>query len=269
MPDWVIAVILGIVEGVTEFLPVSSTGHLVVVGYFIGLPETLKNTFEIVIQLGAVFAVIAYYWADLFGQLKTVKNDKQVQHFWLAILVAFMPAAVFGLLFDDMIEAVLFRPVPIAIALIVGGLVFLWVEHVGLAEKSEQIEATNITLRQALMVGLFQTLALVPGVSRSGASIIGGLVVGLSRYAATQFSFYLAIPTLGAATVYVFVNSLDTLSSGNLVNLLIGTVVSGIVAWWSIGWLLRFISKNSFALFGYYRIAVGSIILILVFVFGL
>lgn len=270
LPDWLIAVILGIVEGVTEFLPVSSTGHLVVVGHFIGLSDDLKSTFEIVIQIGAVFAVIGYYWRDLFQQFKTVRTSQPVQNLWLGIVVAFIPAAVFGLLFDDAIEQVLFHPVPIAIALIVGGIIFLIIERMGIADRApDDMQLTDVKIPQALGIGFFQTLALIPGVSRSGASIVGGLLLGLNRQVAAQFSFYLAIPTLGAATGYVLLRSLDTLTSGNLVNLLIGTVVSGIVAWWSIDWLLKFISKNSFVVFGYYRIIVGAIILILVYGFGL
>jgi undecaprenyl-diphosphatase len=262
MPDWLIAVIMGIVEGITEFLPISSTGHLIVVGELIGLPDNLKDTFEIVIQIGAVFAVIGFYWADLFTQLRTVREDRNVQRLWLGILIAFIPAAVFGLLFDERIEAVLFSPVPIAIALIVGGIVFLvveWSGFIGKADNKEQLQ--DITLRQALVIGFFQTLALIPGVSRSGASIIGGLLVGLNRSVATQFSFYLAIPTLGAATLYVFVTNLSAFSSDSLISLLIGTVVSGIVAWLSIRWLLRYIASNSFAIFGYYRIIAGIVIL--------
>lgn len=263
MPDWLIAIIMGIVEGITEFLPISSTGHLIVVGELIGLPDSLKDTFEIVIQIGAVFAVIGFYWADLFGQLRTIRQDQNVQRLWLGVLIAFIPAAVFGLLFDEPIGERLFAPVPIAIALIIGGIVFLIVEWSGFVDNSdESLELKDVTLRQALIIGFCQTLALVPGVSRSGASIIGGLLVGLNRSVATQFSFYLAIPTLGAATMYVFVTNLSAFSQDNLVSLLIGTVVSGIVAWLSIRWLLRYIATNSFAIFGYYRILVGIIILV-------
>jgi undecaprenyl-diphosphatase len=239
------------------------------VGELIGLPENLKDTFEIVIQLGAVLAVIGFYWTDLFTQLRTVREDTDVQKLWLGVFVAFLPAAFFGLLFDDAIEAVLFAPVPIAIALIVGGIVFLVIERDGgiearMGEKATDMELTDVTWRQALAIGFFQTLALVPGVSRSGASIVGGLLMGLNRKVATQFSFYLAIPTLGAATLYVLVTNLEAVGRGGLLNLLIGTVISGIVAWFAIGWLLRFVARNTFIAFGYYRIAVGIVILVLV-----
>lgn len=263
LPDWLIAVILGVVEGVTEFLPISSTGHLIVVGELVGLPESLKDTFEIVIQLGAVIAVIGYYWRDLWQQAKTVRQSPSVRNLWLAVFVAFLPAAVLGLLLDDIIESVLFAPTPIAIALIVGGIVFLVIErnaHEKPSVDGQTLE--HISLRQAVLVGFCQTLALIPGVSRSGASIVGGMLVGLNREVATQFSFYLAIPTLGAATLYVLARNLEMLGSNNLALLALGTVVSGVVAWWSIGWLLRFIATNTFIVFGYYRIVVGLVILL-------
>jgi len=267
MPTWLIATIMGIVEGVTEFLPISSTGHLIVVGELIGLPEQLANTFEIVIQLGAVVAVLVFYWADLFQQARTVRTDSNVQQLWFGVLLAFIPAAVFGLLFDDAIEAVLFSPVPVGLALIGGGIVFLvverWLQNRAGKPATTDMQLTDVTWRQSLAIGFFQTLALVPGVSRSGASIVGGLLVGLSRPVATQFSFYLAIPTLGAATLYVLASNLDTLQAGGLGYLLLGTVVSGVVAWLSIGWLLRYIARNTFVPFGYYRIAVGLVILML------
>lgn len=263
MPDWLIAVILGIVEGVTEFLPISSTGHLIVVGELIGLPESLKDTFEIVIQVGAVFAVIAFYWADLFNQLRTIKNDQNIQRLWIGVAIAFVPAAGIGFFFDDTIEALLFNPVTVAIALILGGIAFLVIEWTGIAQNSNDTgELQDITLRQALIVGLFQTLALIPGTSRSGTSIIGGLFAGMNRKVATQFSFYLAIPTLGLATLYTLAKDFNQLSIANLGNILIGIVIAGVVAWWSIGWLLRYISKNNFVVFGYYRILIGIIILI-------
>lgn len=263
MPEWLIAVIMGVVEGLTEFLPVSSTGHLVVTGELIGLSSELENTFEIVIQIGAVIAVIGYYWGDLFQQLKVVRQSRPVQNLWLGIAVAFVPAAALGLLFGDWITEWLFDPIPIAAALIVGGIAFLIIEWLGLADRADvKMELEHVTLRQALVIGLFQTLALIPGTSRSGASIVGGLVAGLNRRVATQFSFYLAIPTLGLATLYQLVRDFGALSANNLLYILIGTVISGIVAWLSIGWLLRYVSRNTFVVFGYYRILVGIVILI-------
>lgn len=263
MPEWLIVIIMGVVEGVTEFLPISSTGHLIVVGELIGLPSALENTFEIVIQIGAVIAVIGFYWTDLFTQLRTIRESKSVQNLWLGIVIAFIPAAVIGLIFQDFITQYLFDPTPIAIALIVGGIIFLIIEWQGLADNAaEDQEVTDVSLRQALTIGIFQVAALFPGMSRSGASIIGGLAAGLNRRVATQFSFYLAIPTLGLATLYELVTNLSVLSASSLVYLLVGIVVSGVVAWLSIGWLLRYISGNNFVIFGYYRILAGIIILI-------
>lgn len=266
MAEWLKVVILGIIEGVTEFLPISSTGHLIVAAEFIQLRESLRGTFEIFIQFGAVLAVIAFYWSDLFRQLRTVRTDSEVQRLWLGVLVAFIPAAVVGLLLEEAIEAVLFGPVPVAIALIVGGVIFLVIEWRGVADGAdESIELKDVTVRQAFLIGVAQTFALIPGMSRSGASIVGGLFVGLNRRVATQFSFYLAIPTLGAATIYTLAQSLDAISGSDAFLLFLGMVVSGIVAWFSIGWLLRYVSNNNFIAFGYYRIVVGIIILLIVY----
>ncbi|MEO1441559.1 MAG: undecaprenyl-diphosphate phosphatase, partial [Chloroflexota bacterium] len=243
--------------------PVSSTGHLIIVGELVGLSSELENTFEIVIQFGAVLAVIGFYWADLVSQLRGLRQEPDVRRLWLGIGIAFVPAAVVGLLLRDYITEYLFHPVPVGIALIAGGIVFLFMEWTGLADRTDDdISLEGITLRQALAVGLFQTLALVPGVSRSGASIVGGLVAGMNRTVATQFSFYLAIPTLGLATLYELLTSMGQLSSAGLVNIFIGAVVSGVVAWLSIGWLLRYVAQHTFVLFGYYRIVIGLIIVI-------
>jgi undecaprenyl-diphosphatase len=260
-------IILGIVEGVTEFLPISSTGHLIVVSALIGFASEnieFRNTFDIFIQFGAVVAVALYYARDLLGQARLVRSDRKVQRFWLAVLIAFIPAAAIGFLFSDRIKEVLFNPTVVALSLIVGGVVFLLVERYGVAQRASTTDVQDVTPRQAGMIGVAQILALVPGVSRSGSSIVGGLFAGLDRRAATQFSFYLAIPTLGIATLYDLVKSLDVLRSEYLVYLLVGAVVSGIVAWLSIRWLLNFVSRNSFAAFGYYRILAGIVILLLV-----
>lgn len=263
MPEWLIAVLMGVVQGVTEFLPISSTGHLIVVGELIGLPPALENTFEIVIQIGAVLAVIGFYRVDLAGQVRAVRVDAAVQRLWLGVAIAFVPAALTGFLFHEYITRWLFHPVPIAIALIVGGVIFLLVEWFGVADDVDDdvITLQDVTLRQALAVGLFQVLALFPGVSRSGASIVGGLVAGLNRRVATQFSFYLAIPTLGLATLYELVTNISRFSAGGVLHILIGIVVSAVVAWGAIGWLLQYVSQHTFEVFGYYRIVAGIVIL--------
>lgn len=261
--EWVKVVILGIVEGITEFLPISSTGHLIVAAALLNFQGSIGGTFEIFIQLGAVVAVIVFYRSEIFQQVRTVTSDSRVQRFWLGIIVAFIPAAVIGFLLKDWIKEILFSPVVVGITLIVGGIIFLVVERRPVTTAAVT-DAVDITLPQAVMVGIAQTTALIPGVSRSGASIIGGMLGGMNRRAATQFSFYLAIPTLGLATVFDLLTSLDQISGDQLAMLIVGAIISGIVAWLSIGWLLRYVANNTFTAFGYYRICAGIIILILV-----
>lgn len=264
MEEWIKVIILGIVEGVTEFLPVSSTGHLIVSAWLLDLDSALSGTFEIFIQIGAVVAVVLLYRAQIVEQVRSVNHDRGVQRFWLGIVLAFVPAAVLGFLLADTVKEVLFSPVVVAVSLILGGVAFLLLERwPWLQQRANTTQLTGVTLRQALAVGILQTLALVPGVSRSGASIIGGMLAGLDRRTATQFSFYLAIPTLGGATVYELLRSLDSINPQELFYLLLGAVVSGVVAWFSIRWLLNYISRNTFIPFGYYRIIVGLLILLL------
>jgi undecaprenyl-diphosphatase len=265
--EWIKVVILGIVEGLTEFLPVSSTGHLIVAGYFLQLRESLEGVFEIFIQIGAVVAVIVYYWPDLWRQARTITSDQSVQRLWLGIFAAFVPAAVIGLLLNDFIDEVLFSPTVVAIALIVGGVLFIVVEQWVMPRRSEKEtveELQAVSVKQAIIIGFWQILALIPGMSRSGMSIIGGMLTGLDRKVATQFSFYLALPTLGAATIYTLLRNLDQISTSDLGLLILGAVISGIVAGASIAWLLRYVARNNFIPFGIYRIIVGVIILVLI-----
>ena len=267
MAEVVKVVILGIIEGVTEFLPVSSTGHLLVVASLLDFHTRLQSTFEIFIQFGAVLAVIFYYRSDLLSQVRQVRTDASIRRLWLNIIVAFIPAGVVGFLFKDWVKTNLVdtssNALIIAIALIIGGVIFLLVER--RPDQSVRTDTLNkITLKQATLLGIAQVTALIPGVSRSGASIIGGMVGGLSRETATRFSFYLAIPTLGIATLYDLLTNLDQMSSTDVAYLLLGTVVSAIVAWISIGWLLRFVARSSFVPFGYYRIAAGFVIVLLI-----
>ena len=267
MLDLIKTIILGIVEGVTEFLPISSTGHLIVATALLqpSFSATFKDTFDIFIQFGAVIAVIAFYRADIWKQVKTVRTDPQVQHFWIAIVIAFIPAAVIGLLTRSFIKTHLFSPTIVALSLIVGGVLFIIAERMLSGRKEEQPEALmDVTYRQAAMIGVIQVISLIPGVSRAASSILGGMFSGLNRETATGFSFYLAIPTLGAATVVELLLSLKDIHGSDLVFLAIGTIVSGIVAWFAVGWLLRYISRHDFTPFGYYRIAAGIVILVLV-----
>jgi undecaprenyl-diphosphatase len=261
--DWWKAAVLGIVEGLTEFLPISSTGHLLIVSNLLSFEGSIGGTFEIFIQLGAVLAVVGYYASDLLRQARMAPRDPHTRRFWIAIGVAFLPAAIIGLALHDWIKAVLFSPAVIGTALIVGGIVLIIVER--LPQRTATVhDATRLSLRQALGIGIAQVLALTPGVSRSAASIIGGMVVGLDRHAATTFSFYLAIPTLGAATVVDLLTSLEQVTPGDVGRLFLGLVVSLIVAWLSIDWLLRYVANHSFVAFGIYRIIAGSIVLALV-----
>ncbi len=261
---WVQVIILGVVQGLTEFLPISSTGHLLIVSNLLQFPFSLGGTFEIFIQLGTVFSVLIYYFRDLLQQAQGFTSNAEVRRFWLAVLLAFIPAVIVGLLFGDWIKAVIYdTPAVIAAALIVGGIVFIGLERMPPRPVTTAKE-TDISFRQALTVGLAQVTAFVPGVSRSGASIVGGLLAGLDRRAATAFSFYLSIPTLGAATVVDLLRNLDQVTADDAARLLLGAVVAGIVGWLSIGWLLRFVATNSFVPFGIYRILAGVLILLMV-----
>lgn len=264
MGDLLSVILLGIVQGITEFLPISSTGHLIVASALLNF-QALGGTFEIFIQIGSVVAVIAFYRQQLLQQVRTVRTDAVVRRFWFAIILAFIPAAAIGLLLSDWITEVLYSPTTVAIALIVGGIIFLVVERrPAQVEETLVTDAVHITFRQAVLIGIAQLAALIPGVSRSGATIVGGMLSGLSRSAAAQFSFYLSIPTLGAATLYSLVRALGDISSDQLIQLLLGAVVSGIVSWLAIAWLLRYIARNTFVPFGVYRIIAGIVILGLV-----
>lgn len=267
MIDLIKTILLGIVEGITEFLPISSTGHLIVAAAILDFNAVNQETFVIFIQLGAVVAVVLFYWNDLLTQVRTVRVDPRVQQLWLAVIIAFVPAAAIGVLIRGFVKSVLYTPVVVAISLIVGGIVLILLERRlegrGTVETAETESIPTLTMRQAVVIGVAQTLALIPGVSRSASSIVGGMFAGLSRSAATRFSFYLAIPTLGLATIADLVLSLDELQPNDLVYLIIGAIVAGIVAWFAIRWLLRYIASHTFVPFGYYRIAAGIIILIL------
>ncbi|MDL1900828.1 undecaprenyl-diphosphate phosphatase [Anaerolineae bacterium CFX9] len=267
MIDLIKTILLGIVEGITEFLPISSTGHLIVAAALLDFTGARQETFVIFIQLGAVVAVVLFYWRDLLQQIRTVRSDHGVQQLWLGVLIAFLPAAVVGVLLRGVIKSVLFTPVTVAVSLIVGGIVLIALERRLQTGASAQAETAApipvISLRQAVVIGAAQTLALIPGVSRAASSIIGGMLSGLSRPAATRFSFYLAIPTLGLATIADLVLSLDELNSSDLFYLLIGAIVSGVVAGFAIRWLLRYIERHTFVPFGIYRIGAGVVILLL------
>ncbi len=258
--SFLLAVILGIVEGLTEFIPVSSTGHLILTNRFAGFDGHRAEVFEIFIQLGAVLAVILEYRRKLVGFAGTCLTRVESRSFVAAVAIAFVPAAATGLLLHDLISAHLFSARMVAVGLIAGAVLIFVVEALPLRPRVKAAEATG--WKSALGIGLAQCLALWPGFSRSAATILGGLVAGLSRPAATEFSFFLAIPTLGAATVYSLVKRFDSLEPGDLFYLGVAFVVSFAVAWWSIRWLLRFVSTNTLRPFAWYRIAVGAALLV-------
>lgn len=259
---------MGIVEGLTEFLPISSTGHLILAGSLIdftgpGFGKDKADLFEVVIQAGAILAVCWEYRARIATVLRGMFSEAPAQRLIVNLIVAFIPAAILGFLFSSAIKAVLFYPVPVAIALIIGGFVIMWVEkrnhHNARAVRVDTVD--DMTLLDAFKVGCAQAFALIPGTSRSGATIIGGMLFGLSRKAATEFSFFLAIPTIFAATVYSLYKGRHVFSSDDISLFTIGTVSAFISAFLCVRWLLRYISTHDFMLFAWYRIIFGIIIL--------
>jgi undecaprenyl-diphosphatase len=258
------AAIMGIVEGLTEFLPVSSTGHLILAGALLGFDDEKAKVFDIAIQTGAIFAVILVYWQKIRSTLIALPTDRQAQQFALNVLIAFVPAVVLGLLFGKAIKLHLFTPVVVATTFIIGGFIILW------AEKRQQTNASAVrvdsvdemTSMDALKVGLVQCLALVPGTSRSGATIIGGMLLGLSRKAAMDFSFFLAMPTLIGAGAYSLYKERAVLSMADMPMFGVGLLFSFVSAWICVRWLLRYISSHSFVPFAYYRIVFGVVVLV-------
>jgi len=257
------ALVMGIVEGLTEFLPISSTGHLILAGSLLGFTGEKIKVFEIVIQAGAILAVCWEYRVRLRLVLSGLWYDKKSQRFVLNLMIAFLPAAGLGFLFNKTIKAVLFSPLPVALAFILGGFIILWVEH---RHKTRSVtprlvSVDDMTWLDAFKVGCAQAFALVPGTSRSGATIIGGMIFGLSRKAATEFSFFLAIPTLLAATFYSLYKERALLSAADVPWFSIGAIASFVSAFLCVRWLLRYISSHDFTVFAWYRIAFGLIII--------
>ena len=254
------ALILGIVEGITEFLPVSSTGHLILTGDLLGFNDERGKLFEIVIQSGAMLAVCWEYRAKIGSVVRGLPNEPAAQRFALNILIAFLPLAILGLLFGKAIKAHLFNAPVVAAAFIIGGLVILWAERREHCIRIESID--DLSPVDALKLGLAQALALIPGTSRSGATIIGGLFFGLSRRAATEFSFFLAMPTLIGASIYQLYKERALLSFDDLGMWAVGFIASFISAFWAVRGLLRYISTHDFSIFAWYRIAFGIVVLL-------
>lgn len=257
------AIVLGAIEGFTEFLPISSTGHLLVAGRFLDYHGSMGGTFEIFIQLGATLAMLLYFARDLIAQLRSVMHSAPVQRLWLNVIIAFIPAGLVGFFIHDWIKEVLFAsPYVVPTTLILGGLIMFGVERFARG-RHQTTDYQQLSRAQALAVGLAQILALAPGVSRSGATIVGGMFAGASRAAATRFSFYLAIPTMLIATTYDLIKSIDQISGNDWVLLAAGAITAAITAWIAIAWLLRYVASHTLAVFGAYRIALGLLLLLL------
>jgi undecaprenyl-diphosphatase len=255
------ALIMGIVEGLTEFLPISSTGHLILAGSLLDFNGPSAKVFDIAIQTGAIFAVILVYWQRLRDTIRGLGSEPQARRFSLNVAIAFLPAVVVGLLLGKAIKAHLFTPQVVAVTLVIGGLVILWAER-RQAGTVRVHTVDDMTPWDALKVGLVQCVAMVPGTSRSGATIIGGMLLGLSRKAATDFSFFLAIPTLIGAGMYSLYKERSVLTMADVPIFLIGLVFSFLSAWLCVRWLLRYISTHDFTMFAWYRIIFGLIILL-------
>jgi len=264
------AAVMGIVEGLTEFLPISSTGHLIIAGALLGFDDAKAKVFDIAIQTGAILAVIIVYWEKIKGTVVALPTQSLARRFALNVLIAFLPAVLLGLLFGNAIKAHLFTPTVVASTFIIGGFIILWVEGWGRkplhdGHPDDHVRIVNVesmTPLDALKVGLVQCMAMVPGTSRSGATIIGGMLLGMSRKAATDFSFYLAIPTLIGAGAYSLYKERALLSMADLPVFAVGLAFSFLSAWACVRWLLRYISTHNFVPFAWYRIVFGVVVLV-------
>jgi undecaprenyl-diphosphatase len=254
------ALILGVVEGLTEFLPISSTGHLILAGDLLGFTGDKAKVFEIVIQTGAMLAIVWEYRAKFWRVAAGLASERAAQRFVLNLIVAFIPAAALGLAFSKLIKSYLFHPVPVALAFVVGGVIIFWVER-SLRPRVRVERADDMTWRDALKVGVAQAFALIPGTSRSGATIIGGMLFGLSRKAATEFSFFLAVPTLIAAGAYDFWKNRVLFDAGDASLFAVGSITAFVSAFLCVRWLLRYIATHDFVPFAWYRIAFGAAVL--------
>ena len=256
MPDWISAIILGVVEGLTEFIPVSSTGHLLLTKTLLGLPPGFWDTFIVLIQLGAILGVVALYFRKLWDVVLGLPTSQRARHFALSVLVAFLPGALAGALLHDIIKGVLFEsPRLICWSLIIGGVVLLVIDR--RAPAPRETDPMALSLKTSLIVGLFQTLALIPGVSRSGGTIVGAMLMGVEKRAAAEFSFFLAMPTMAGAFVLDFWSSRGDLQGDRIGLLVLGFVVSFVVGYAVVRFMLDFIGRRGFAPFGWWRILVG------------
>ena len=257
------AAVMGIVEGFTEFLPISSTGHLILVGSILDFTNAKSKAFEISIQMGAIFAVMLVYWQRLVDTFKHLGDSPQARRFVKNVAIAFVPAVILGLLFGAAIKDNLFTPVVVATAFIVGGLVILWAERRQLNAPLVRIQSIDeMTPIDALKVGLAQCVALIPGTSRSGATIIGGMLFGMSRKAATDFSFFLAMPTLISAGLYSLYKERHVITLDQVPLFIVGLIFAFISGWFCVRWLLRYVATHSYVVFAWYRIVFGMVVLV-------
>lgn len=249
--SWIEALIIGIIEGLTEFLPVSSTGHMIITQKILGVESTdFVKAFIINIQFGAILSVLVIYWKKFF----------QTLNFYYKLFVAFIPAAVFGLIFGNLIDSLLENVVVVAIMLVLGGIILVFVDN---WFKNSSVKDQEVTYKKSLLIGMFQVIAMIPGVSRSAATIIGGMTQKLNRKNAAEFSFFLAVPTMFAASGYKLLENYESINHDNIGILIFGNLVAFIVAFIAIKSFIAFLTKNGFKVFGYYRIIVGVIILVL------
>ena len=272
MVDILIAVILGIVEGITEWLPISSTGHMILVEEFLHMStsEAFTSMFRVVIQLGAIMAVVVLYFEKLnpFSRRKSAKQKRLTINLWCKIIVAVLPAMIFGLLFDDILDKYLYNYVVVALMLIIYGVFFIIIEKRNKDAQPHITKLSQLPYSTALGIGFFQVLAMIPGTSRSGATILGGLMLGTSRYVATEFTFYLAIPVMFGASALKMLKFGFHYTAMEVAILLVGCVVAFVVSIVAIKFLLSYIKKNDFKAFGYYRIVLGAVVLIYFAIFG-
>ena len=251
-----IAALLGLIEGLTEFIPVSSTGHLLLAGHFLGF-ESAGKTFEVVIQLGAVLAILSIYAGKLIGVVRDAPHDPAARRFIASVLIAFAPAVVIGVLAHDFIKDVLFEtPMLIAVMLVVGGVVLLVVDRI--APEPHHDDAMRLPVKTSLALGFIQCLAMIPGVSRSGATIVGAMMLGASKRAAAEFSFFLSMPTMAGAFAYDLYNNRDVLDASAMGEIAVGFAIAFVAAVLVVKWLLGYVSRNGYALFGWWRIIVGG-----------
>ncbi|WP_409202563.1 undecaprenyl-diphosphate phosphatase [Sulfitobacter sp. S223] len=259
----IVAAFLGLLEGLTEFIPVSSTGHILLAGHFLGF-ESAGKTFEVVIQLGAVLAILTLYSARLIAVFAAVPSDPQARRFIWSVLLAFLPAVFIGVLAHDIIKTVLFEtPMLIAVMLILGGIVLVFVDRI--APEPIHDDAMKLPIPMAIVIGFIQCLAMIPGVSRSGATIVGALMLGASKRAAAEFSFFLSMPTMAGAFAYDLYKNRDVLDVSAMGEIAIGFAMAFISAVFVVKWLLGYVSRHGYALFGWWRIVVGSLAFIFLY----